>query len=88
MLAAYGHLAALRDDTPAVLDVARFPADGKNKTALLSAQGLPAERLPVSAGRRHRTRNGAGKTVTGLRHSYARNLPVSSVVDHDTPVRG
>jgi hypothetical protein len=39
VLAAYGLLAALRDDTPAVLDVARFPADGKNRMALLSAQG-------------------------------------------------
>jgi hypothetical protein len=42
MLAAYGLLAALRDDTPAALDVARFPADGKNRTALSSAQGLPS----------------------------------------------
>jgi hypothetical protein len=41
VLAAHGLLAALRDDTPAVLHVARFPADGKNRTALLSAQGLP-----------------------------------------------
>src|ERR1039458_9481326 len=40
-LAAYGLLAALRDDTPAVPDVARFPADGKNRTAVLSAQGMP-----------------------------------------------
>jgi hypothetical protein len=40
-LAAYGLLAALRDDTPAVPDVAGFPADGKNRTALLSAQGMP-----------------------------------------------
>src|ERR1019366_5389786 len=40
-LAAYGLLAALRDDTPAVPDVAGFPADGKNRTALLSAQGIP-----------------------------------------------
>jgi hypothetical protein len=41
VLAAYGLLAALRDGTPAVPDVARFPADGKNRTALLSSQGLP-----------------------------------------------
>src|ERR1017187_9194199 len=40
-LAAYGLLAALRDDTPAVPDVAGFPADGKNRTALLAAQGMP-----------------------------------------------
>jgi hypothetical protein len=40
VLAAHGLLAALRDDTPAVLDVARFPADGKSRTALLSAHGL------------------------------------------------
>ena len=31
--------AVLVMDTPAVLDVARFPADGKKRTALLSAQG-------------------------------------------------
>jgi hypothetical protein len=41
VLAAYGPLAALRDDTPAVLYVARFPTDGKNRTALLPASGLP-----------------------------------------------
>jgi len=41
VLAAYRLLAALRDDIPAVLDVARFPAGGKNRTALLSDQGLP-----------------------------------------------
>jgi hypothetical protein len=41
VLAAYGLLAALRDDTSAVLDVVRFPGDSKNGTALLSAQGLP-----------------------------------------------
>jgi len=35
VLAAYGLLAALRDNTPAVLNAARFPADGKNRTALL-----------------------------------------------------
>jgi len=40
-LAAYGLLAAQRDDTPAVPDVAGFPADGRNRTALLSAQGMP-----------------------------------------------
>jgi hypothetical protein len=27
--------------TPAELDVAKFPADGKNRTAAISAQGLP-----------------------------------------------
>jgi hypothetical protein len=27
--------------TPAELDVARFPSDGKNSTAAISAQGLP-----------------------------------------------
>jgi hypothetical protein len=41
VLAAYGPSAALCDGTAAVLDVARFPADGKNRTALLTAQGLP-----------------------------------------------
>jgi hypothetical protein len=41
VLAAHGLLVALRDDTPAVPDVAGFPADGKNRTALLSAQGMP-----------------------------------------------
>jgi hypothetical protein len=41
VLAAYRLLAALRDDTPAVLDMARFRADGKNRTALLSAQAPP-----------------------------------------------
>jgi len=41
VLAAYGLLAALRDGTPAVPDVATFPADVKNRTAVLSAQGLP-----------------------------------------------
>jgi ABC-2 type transport system ATP-binding protein len=35
---------------PAVLDVARFPADGKNRTALLAAQGCRVARLPVPAG--------------------------------------
>jgi hypothetical protein len=40
-LAACGLLAALRDDTLAVPDVAGFPADGKDRTALLSAQGVP-----------------------------------------------
>ena len=40
VLAAYGLLAALRDDTPAAPDVAGFPTDGRN-TALLSAQGMP-----------------------------------------------
>jgi hypothetical protein len=40
VLAAYDLLAVLRDDTPAVLDVARFPADDKNGTALLSAPGM------------------------------------------------
>jgi hypothetical protein len=50
VLAAHGLLAALRDGTPAVLDVARFPVSGKNKTALLSAQGCRAAPLPVSAG--------------------------------------
>ena len=40
MLAAYGLLAVLRDDTPAVPDVAGFPTDGRN-TALRSAQGMP-----------------------------------------------
>jgi hypothetical protein len=42
VLDAYGLLAALRDSTPAVLDVARFPADGKNGTASLSAQDCRA----------------------------------------------
>jgi hypothetical protein len=41
VLAACGLLAAPRDDTPALRDMAGFPADGKNRTALLSAQGLP-----------------------------------------------
>jgi len=39
-LAAYGLLAALRDDAPAVPDVAGLGADGKNRTASLSAQGM------------------------------------------------
>jgi hypothetical protein len=50
---------------PAVLDVARFPADGKNRTALLAAQGCRAALLPVSPGqaaqdaqRRRQARNG------------------------------
>jgi hypothetical protein len=33
--------AALRDDSPAVLDTARFSANGKNRTTLPSAQRLP-----------------------------------------------
>jgi hypothetical protein len=38
ILATYGLLATLRDDTPAMLDdVARFPVDGENRTALPSA---------------------------------------------------
>jgi hypothetical protein len=41
--------AALRDDAPAVLDVLRFPADGKNRTALPSSQDCPRPQLPVSA---------------------------------------
>src|SRR3989442_14634682 len=41
VLATYGLLAAPRD-TPAVPDMARFSADGKNRTALLSAQVCPA----------------------------------------------
>ena len=40
MLAAYGLLAVLRDDTPAVPDVAGFPTDRRN-TALRSDQGMP-----------------------------------------------
>jgi hypothetical protein len=67
ILAAYALLATLRDDTPAVLDdVARFLADGKNRTALLSAQatGRHSYRFPLV--RRQRMRNGAGKPVTGL----------------------
>jgi hypothetical protein len=40
MLTAYGPPAALRDDTPEALDVAGLPADGKNRTALLSAHGM------------------------------------------------
>jgi hypothetical protein len=39
--------AVLHDDIPAVLEVARFPADGNNRTALQSAQGCP---FSVSAG--------------------------------------
>lgn len=34
-------LAFAAHDTPPVPDVARFPAEGKNRTALLSAQGMP-----------------------------------------------
>jgi hypothetical protein len=56
--------AVLRDDIPAVLEVARFPADGKNRTALQSAQGPPGCRFPLV--RRQRMRSGAGKPVTGL----------------------
>lgn len=37
------------DGSPAVLDVAKFPIDGKNGTALLSAQGYLGAQLPVSA---------------------------------------
>jgi hypothetical protein len=47
---AYGLLAALRDDTPAVLDVARFPADGKNRGRYRQLMGCRAAQLPVSAG--------------------------------------
>jgi hypothetical protein len=46
---------------------ARFPADGKNGTALLSAQGLLGGTVvgfPLV--RRHRMRTGAGKPVTEL----------------------
>ena len=49
MLAAYGLLAALRDDSPAVPDVAGFATDGKNGTALLSAQGIPGTGRSVNA---------------------------------------
>ena len=50
VLAAHGLIAALRrDDTSAVLDVARFPADGMNRPGL-SAQGCLAARLAVAAG--------------------------------------
>jgi hypothetical protein len=73
VLAAYGLLAALRDDTQAVLDVPRFLlAHGKNRTALLSAQGLPGRhgrQFPLV--RRHRIRTGAGKPKPGLRHFFA-----------------
>src|SRR6266568_8479612 len=41
VLAAYDLLASLRDDTLAVLDVARFPVGGKRRTALLAAQRPP-----------------------------------------------
>jgi hypothetical protein len=65
--AANGLVAALREGTPAVLDVATFPVGGKNRTALPSAQGLPGRhryRFPLI--RRHRMRNGADKPVTEL----------------------
>jgi hypothetical protein len=41
VLAANGVLAALRDGILAVLDVARFPANGKNRTALRQLRELP-----------------------------------------------
>lgn len=50
VLAAHGLLAALRDDAPEVLHVARFPADGEDRTALLSSQGCRRPPLPVSVG--------------------------------------
>jgi hypothetical protein len=55
----------------AVLDVTRFPVDGKNGTALLSAQGLPGGHVYLfPLVRRHRTRNGVGNPVTELRRSF------------------
>lgn len=46
---------------------ARFLAGGKNRTALLSAQGLPGGTVAgFPLFRRHRMRNGVGKSVTGL----------------------
>jgi hypothetical protein len=45
------------------LDVARLPADGKNRTALLAAAtGRHGCRFPLV--RRHKIRNGAGKPDT------------------------
>jgi hypothetical protein len=41
VLAANGLLAALRDGTPAAHDVARFPADGKNRNGVAVSSGLP-----------------------------------------------
>jgi hypothetical protein len=68
VLAAYGLLAALRDDTSAVLDVAKFPADGKNRTALLSAQGLPGDTVVdfrwSSLKERHGSRFEAGSSMS------------------------
>jgi hypothetical protein len=49
--------------TPAELDVAKFPADGKNRTAAISAQGLRGCRFALV--RRHGMRSGAGKPTHG-----------------------
>ena len=49
--------------TPAVLDVARFRADGKNRAALMPARdwlGGTVRRFPLV---RHKIRNGVGKTT-------------------------
>jgi hypothetical protein len=55
--------------TPAELDVAKFPADGKNRTAAISAQGLPGcavVRIGRQERRRRRARTPAGIVRTKL----------------------
>jgi hypothetical protein len=51
--------------------VARFPADGKNRTALPSAQEPPGHGFRFPLVKPDKMRNGAGKPVTELRRSLS-----------------
>jgi hypothetical protein len=62
--------------------------DGKVRTALLSAQGCPAARLPASLVRQHGTRNEAGKPVTELRNSLRWGAVAEWAGDRPWPVLG
>jgi hypothetical protein len=65
VFAAYSLLAAPREDTPAVLDVVSFPADGKNRNGVAVSSGAAGWHgcwFPLV--RRHMMRNGAGKSTT------------------------